>query len=95
MSTPWPQRARRRQLIKMRRQLARTISTIPKKLTNEERSKALQKLATWKLVDGERDAIKKTFEFRDFNESWAFMSRTALVAETVNNSDCVCLRLTD
>ncbi len=30
-----------------------------------------------------KDAITKSFEFTDFSEAWAFMSRTALLAEKV------------
>ncbi len=39
----------------------------------------------WELLTQERDAIKKTFEFKDFNQAWGFMSRSALVAEKVRN----------
>lgn len=31
----------------------------------------------------ERDAISKTFEFHNFSEAWAFMTRVALEAEKV------------
>ena len=50
------------------------------KLRGEARKVALGKLAGWSDVDG-RDAIAKTFTFRDFNEAFGFMSRVALVAE--------------
>jgi len=33
----------------------------------------------------ERDAIKKTFTFTDFNQAWSFMSRSALVAEKMDH----------
>jgi 4a-hydroxytetrahydrobiopterin dehydratase len=36
----------------------------------------------------DRDAIRKTFIFKDFTEAWGFMSRTALVAEKVNYLHC-------
>ncbi|OQR98478.1 pterin-4-alpha-carbinolamine dehydratase [Achlya hypogyna] len=60
----------------------RCMSTsVPKRLTTEERTAALKTIdASWKLVEG-RDAIKRDFAFRDFNEAWSFMSRTALIAE--------------
>lgn len=32
-----------------------------------------------------RDAIKKQFNFSDFNEAWGFMSRVALKAESMNH----------
>ncbi|EQC27815.1 4a-hydroxytetrahydrobiopterin dehydratase [Saprolegnia diclina VS20] len=62
--------------------LRRFMSTsIPKRLTAAERATALATIdPSWKLVDG-RDAITRNFEFRDFNEAWSFMSRTALIAE--------------
>lgn len=37
-----------------------------------------------RLQMDDRDAIRKTFIFKDFTEAWGFMSRTALVAEKVN-----------
>ncbi len=50
------------------------------RLNGEARKVALDKLAGWSEVDG-RDAIAKTFTFKDFNEAFGFMSRVALVAE--------------
>ena len=50
------------------------------KLSAEARKSALAGLAGWKEVSG-RDAIAKTFIFKDFNEAFGFMSRVALVAE--------------
>lgn len=50
------------------------------KLCGEARKVALGKLSGWSEVDG-RDAIAKTFTFKDFNEAFGFMSRVALVAE--------------
>ncbi len=50
------------------------------KLTGEGRTQALAKLNGWAEVSG-RDAIAKTFVFKDFNEAFGFMSRVALVAE--------------
>lgn len=50
------------------------------KLSGEARKQALATLAGWTEVSG-RDAIAKTFVFKDFNEAFGFMSRVALVAE--------------
>jgi 4a-hydroxytetrahydrobiopterin dehydratase len=50
------------------------------KLSAEARKTALQALPGWAEVTG-RDAIAKTFVFRDFNEAFGFMARVALVAE--------------
>ena len=50
------------------------------KLSPEARKTALQALRGWAEVAG-RDAIAKSFVFRDFNEAFGFMSRIALVAE--------------
>ena len=38
----------------------------------------------WTAVDG-RDAIRKIYEFSDFNEAWGFMSRVALKAEQMDH----------
>ena len=50
------------------------------KLTAEERSAALTELAGWQMVEG-RDAIQRSFKFKNFNEAWGFMTRVALMAE--------------
>ena len=53
---------------------------MPERLSAEARKSALQGLIGWSDVAG-RDAIAKTFTFKDFNEAFGFMSRAALVAE--------------
>jgi len=50
------------------------------RLSAEARKSALQGLSGWSEVPG-REAIAKTFMFKDFNEAFGFMSRVALVAE--------------
>jgi 4a-hydroxytetrahydrobiopterin dehydratase len=50
------------------------------KLTATARADALQELTGWSEVIG-RDAIARTFSFKDFNEAFGFMARVALVAE--------------
>ena len=50
------------------------------KLTAMARARALQELSGWSEATG-RDAIAKTFSFKDFNEAFGFMARVALVAE--------------
>ena len=50
------------------------------RLAAEARTAALQELSGWTEVAG-REAITRTFTFKDFNEAFGFMSRAALVAE--------------
>jgi 4a-hydroxytetrahydrobiopterin dehydratase len=50
------------------------------RLSIEARTAALAELAGWSEVSG-REAIARTFTFRDFNEAFGFMTRVALVAE--------------
>jgi 4a-hydroxytetrahydrobiopterin dehydratase len=50
------------------------------RLSNEARKVALKELSGWSEVAG-RDAIERTFTFKDFNEAFGFMARVALVAE--------------
>src|ERR1700743_1379974 len=50
------------------------------RLTGELRKLALAELPGWADVGG-REAITRTFVFKDFNEAFGFMSRAALVAE--------------
>ena len=54
------------------------------KLSGDARKTALAKLGGWSEVSG-RDAIKKKFEFKDFNEAFGFMTRAALVAEKMDH----------
>jgi 4a-hydroxytetrahydrobiopterin dehydratase len=54
------------------------------KLAGEARKQALAKLSGWSEVPG-RDAIAKTFVFKDFNEAFGFMSRVALAAEKADH----------
>ena len=50
------------------------------RLSGEARQAALAELAGWSEING-RDAIGRTFVFKDFNEAFGFMTRVALVAE--------------
>ncbi|RTL54033.1 MAG: 4a-hydroxytetrahydrobiopterin dehydratase [Bradyrhizobiaceae bacterium] len=50
------------------------------RLNGDERKTALAGLEGWSQTEG-RDAIARTFVFRDFNEAFGFMTRVALVAE--------------
>ena len=50
------------------------------RLSAEARESALKGLSGWTSVSG-REAITRTFVFKDFNEAFGFMSRAALVAE--------------
>jgi 4a-hydroxytetrahydrobiopterin dehydratase len=54
------------------------------KLQGDARAKALQSLDGWSEVEG-RDAIGKTFKFKDFSQAWGFMSRIALAAEKLDH----------
>lgn len=54
------------------------------RLKPEDRAAALQKLTGWQLVDG-REAISRSFRFRDFKEAFAFMTHVALVAEKMDH----------
>jgi 4a-hydroxytetrahydrobiopterin dehydratase len=50
------------------------------RLTDEARIAALAEMSGWVELDG-REAIGRTFTFRNFNEAFGFMARVALVAE--------------
>ena len=54
------------------------------RLSEAERAAIGQDLPGWSQVEG-RDAIARSFKFRDFNEAWGFMSRVALLAESHNH----------
>ena len=50
------------------------------RLSADARKQALGGIPGWTETTG-RDAIGKTFVFKDFNEAFGFMARVALVAE--------------
>ena len=50
------------------------------KLSGDARKAALARLSGWNEVAG-RDAIAKTFVFKDFNAAFGFMTRVALYAD--------------
>ena len=54
------------------------------KLTGDARKAAFAKLPGCSEVK-DRDAITRTFVFRDFNEAFGFMTRAALVAEKLDH----------
>ncbi len=56
--------------------------TRPQKIGAEA---ALKRLSGWAKVAGERDAISKTFKFKDFNAAFGFMTRCALMADKLDH----------
>jgi 4a-hydroxytetrahydrobiopterin dehydratase len=54
------------------------------KLDDAARKAIPARLPGWRLVEG-RDAIARTFTFKDFNAAFGFMARAALVAERMNH----------
>ena len=54
------------------------------KLKAEERTVALAALPQWKTTPG-RDAITRTFTFKNFSEAFGFMTRVALLAEKLDH----------
>jgi 4a-hydroxytetrahydrobiopterin dehydratase len=68
----------------MPRTTSRKEAPMPDKLTADARAEALAGLAGWQTVEG-RDAIAKTFKFKDFNAAFGFMARVALKAETMDH----------
>lgn len=55
-----------------------------KKLDEAARSGMAARLPAWGMADG-REAIQRTFKFKDFNEAFGFMTRAALIAEQMNH----------
>jgi 4a-hydroxytetrahydrobiopterin dehydratase len=54
------------------------------KLDLAERAAALRELRDWREAKG-RDAIERSFTFKDFTEAWGFMAKVALLAEKQNH----------
>ncbi len=53
-------------------------------LTDAERAGALENLPGW-THEPTRDAITKSFRFKDFSAAWGFMSQVALAAEKADH----------
>ncbi len=54
------------------------------KLGTEARSAALAELAGWAPLE-DRDAIRKSFKFKTFNQAFGFMTRVALAADKMDH----------
>ena len=54
------------------------------KLAGDARRDALATIDDWIEVE-DRDAIQKSFLFKDFNEAFSFMARIALMAEKIDH----------
>jgi 4a-hydroxytetrahydrobiopterin dehydratase len=46
---------------------------------------ALARLPGWAAVEGGRDAIVRTYRFKDFNAAFGFMTRVALMADKLDH----------
>jgi 4a-hydroxytetrahydrobiopterin dehydratase len=57
---------------------------MPGKLSPEDRRAALAALDDWRDA-ADRDAIVKSFKFKNFNEAFGFMAKVAMEAERVNH----------
>lgn len=54
------------------------------KLSDAAIAEAMEGLNGWARVEG-REAIKRTFTFRNFSEAFGFMTRVALAAEKLDH----------
>ena len=60
---------------------AKQETDMVQKLSEAERQSALHALKDWTTAP-HRDAITRSFKFKNFSEAWGFMNRVALLAET-------------
>jgi 4a-hydroxytetrahydrobiopterin dehydratase len=54
------------------------------RLQGPSRVKAVQELEGWADVEG-RDAITKTYRFKNFRQAFGFMAQAALIAEKMDH----------
>lgn len=54
------------------------------KLNAQERASFAKAHPGWTVVEG-RDAVKRDFKFKDFNEAFGFMTRVAIEAEKTDH----------
>ena len=69
-------------------QLSKIMTTrhyaAPVRLSDTERKQYIAELSKWSMVEG-REAITRTFEFRDFIQGFGFMSEVAMQAEKADH----------
>jgi len=53
-------------------------------LSGADRTKALDGLDGWQEVEG-RDALTKSYKFKDFNAAFGWMTRVAMIAERLDH----------
>lgn len=56
----------------------------PERLEGDDREAALAALEGWQEAS-DRDALARTFTFKNFNQAFGFMTRSALLAEKMNH----------
>jgi 4a-hydroxytetrahydrobiopterin dehydratase len=61
-----------------------TEERMAQKLDEAARKGLAARLPGWTMATG-RDAIQRTFKFKDFSEAFGFMARAALVAEKMDH----------
>jgi 4a-hydroxytetrahydrobiopterin dehydratase len=54
------------------------------RLTDGQRASLGTSVPGWTLAP-DKDAIRRSFKFVDFNEAWGFMTRVALLAEKMDH----------
>ncbi len=57
---------------------------MPKTLDDAARAGLARRLPHWRLLP-DRDALARTFKFKDFSGAFGFMARAALVAEKLDH----------
>lgn len=67
------------------RRAQRHFSVIPKRLSPEEVQQIGNHLPKWTVSTEGRECIHRSFVFRDFNQAFGFMSRSALLAEQMGH----------
>jgi len=56
----------------------------PEKLTTDAVKIAMNEVDGWSMVDG-REAIHKTFTFKNFIQAFGFMTQSAIIAEKIDH----------
>ena len=59
-------------------------STQIEKIDPQTLSQELETLTGWHKAEN-KDAIEKSFKFKNFSQAWAFMTRVALLAEKMDH----------
>ncbi|KAI0977755.1 hypothetical protein GJ496_008614 [Pomphorhynchus laevis] len=63
----------------------RALTTAKTKLSKNDVNKALKNLPGWISIEEDSNSIERSFEFKNFNEAFSFLTKVAMLSEKINH----------